>query len=706
MRTTKLALMALVCGVALVALPAASRAEGEATFGGQWWNQSQPEAKYREFRDLPRGPFLESFWLSEWKDKNQFWANGTNPVRRDQHEKLGWARGPRARIDLSYGEIPHLYSQVATTPWTEVTPGVFLLPDSLQAFNQASAKAKYNATMTDLMNTANGAALAFRTDIATARLRARPVRAWQFEVTGTARKRSGSKALGTAFGFSNEVELWAPINHRMIDADGKARFNRDRVSVEASGGVSLFDNRVDRVLFDNPQRLTDTYVAGGRGQVGLPPDNREIHGNVALGLSLPHRTAFAATVGLAQRGQDQDWLPVTVNTVLAASDTARLPGTNTDAKATVLTQDYRLTTHALSRLSATVRFQHYKYDNKTPEWTFLRISPLDQSWNSASVTSSPLGNSHWTMGGELEYPVIEKVTVGALAEYRNRERTDREVDQDHEFVVGGKARLRPAEGLSVNAHYRYGNREPKAFSEEEMRDQGEQLGLRRFDISKRKQQDAGGNIAWTPNEKLDLSADYAYLQNKHEDVTYGLRKEQDHTVYAQATVHAHERLDVNGGFGLIQMKSDEISREFNPTSTPPLSNLWAANITDQNTYALAGFEWTAMPDKVVLSASYELSRDESTFDLNDSLKVALDLPTTKYFRHDVMVETRYQALVNAEVVARYGWEQWDVEDFAAKGLSQLGFTPGSPPTLAAIYLGSFYRDYRAHRIALLVRYNF
>ena len=45
--------------VALCALPAAAHAEGDFTFGSQWWYQNHPESKYQEFRDLPRGAFLE-----------------------------------------------------------------------------------------------------------------------------------------------------------------------------------------------------------------------------------------------------------------------------------------------------------------------------------------------------------------------------------------------------------------------------------------------------------------------------------------------------------------------------------------------------------------------------------------------------------------------------------------------------------------------
>ena len=91
----------------------AVHAGGEATFGGQWWDQTAPEAKYQEFRVVPRGGFLEDYVLREWSGRNAVTFFGANALRDDQTAGLSWSNGTRWRADLGLTQIPHLFSQTA-----------------------------------------------------------------------------------------------------------------------------------------------------------------------------------------------------------------------------------------------------------------------------------------------------------------------------------------------------------------------------------------------------------------------------------------------------------------------------------------------------------------------------------------------------------------------------------------------------------------
>jgi hypothetical protein len=52
---------------------------------------------------------------------------------------------------------------------------------------------------------------------------------------------------------------------------------------------------------------------------------------------------------------------------------------------------------------------------------------------------------------------------------------------------------------------------------------------------------------------------------------------------------------------------------------------------------------------------------------------------------------------------RYGWEQFDVIDFAATGIPLLSPVTGASN---AIYLGDNLQDYRANMLALVVKKTF
>src|SRR6185369_9805362 len=107
------ALLFVLAAAAFAASTARADTDGQATFGWQGWNQTAPEAKFREFRDLPRGGFLEDFLLRDRKGNLYSTIWGANAVRKDQMYGLSMGRGATWRLDAKYQEIPHLFSQVA-----------------------------------------------------------------------------------------------------------------------------------------------------------------------------------------------------------------------------------------------------------------------------------------------------------------------------------------------------------------------------------------------------------------------------------------------------------------------------------------------------------------------------------------------------------------------------------------------------------------
>jgi hypothetical protein len=209
---------ALAGGMVVSAMsPEVRAAENEFTIGGQWFDQTLPEAKFQEFREVPRGGFLQSFMVSEWSGRNSVALWGANGIRSDQASKLTWANGARWRVDLGYAQIPHTFSQIARWGWLQSAPGVFSLPDSLQARNQA-IPGSYTQRMADFLKAAPGIGLGFGTKVSTARLRARPARGWRFEARGTHRARSGIKPYAMSFGFNTALENPEPIDQKKTES--------------------------------------------------------------------------------------------------------------------------------------------------------------------------------------------------------------------------------------------------------------------------------------------------------------------------------------------------------------------------------------------------------------------------------------------------------------------------------------------------------
>jgi hypothetical protein len=376
-------------------------AEGEVTFGAQWWDQTAREAKFQEFREIPNGPLIESFVLVDDFWKGRYAIMGVDALQNDQSTTALYRR-PRWTASLEYTRMPHNFSFIARSPYTEGSRGVLALPDSLQRANQENPGA-YVSTMTDLLRNAPRVPLRFRTDLSRARLKGRLARGIQLDVRGVRRQREGTKAFGGSFGFNNAVEITEPIHQTMVQGEARASYVRKRVALEVSGGVDAFENEVDVLDFDNPRRYTDSPTAGSsRGRTDLYPDNRTLRGSLQAGIQLPRRTSLTAFVGVSEITQRDRWLRLTVNSAILQPDTFPLPGTNTDGKAVVFTQDYRLTGAPLSHVSGTLRFRRQEYDNKTPIHVIPGQVAYDQSWQPAAVTTHPIGFTNTTVGADVD----------------------------------------------------------------------------------------------------------------------------------------------------------------------------------------------------------------------------------------------------------------------------------------------------------------
>jgi MtrB/PioB family decaheme-associated outer membrane protein len=688
------------------AVPAHADVDGFFTGGTMWWTQSANEATFQEFREVPQGAFLESFLFRQWNGPLFLGISGENAIRADQKYDVTLARGAKARLDLGYQQIPHLFSQTARIGYYEQSPGVFVLPDSLQLKNQRNPS-QYKYTMGDyLNNSAQDARLEFGTNIATARLRVRPQDGWQFDIKAERRDRDGRKAYGGTFGFSNAVEMVEPINERMLDVDGLANWTGKDVNVRAGVGVSSFDNRVSTLIWDNPQQLIDSPTTSSRGQMDLYPNNDAFRGQLGASWRVHQKTSVDVEATASRQTQNDPWLPFTINTAIPQSNPDSLPGKSTDAKAVEWSGDVRVHSHALSpSVYTTLRFNHHHYDNSTPTWTFSGRSAYDNAWTPGPFTTNPYGNSQTTAGADVDWQAVHHMTLSGTAEMRYSEHTLREGTKDQEPYFMVQSRAYPTDAISTRIFASYGHRYLTEFDATDLTSDGELAGLRRYDIANRQQELAGAEIDATLTSDFDVSAQYNYERNHYNETQYGLQEDRSQGGLVQGTLHAADGLELNAGYGVQWPITRQASNESNaaPPPTPDYPTNWWAYIHDRSEWALAGMNWWAMPKKLNFVVDYTYSRDQTVYDLLNATNTAVDVPATFYRRHIVEAEAIWRAKYHTDVSLRYGYDFFDVADFANQDIPLLGPTATAG---TAIYLGDNVRPYVANMISVVYSRRF
>ena len=691
---------------AALAAPVRADVDGFFTAGSMWWAQSANEATFQEFREVPQGSFLEAFLFRQWNGPLFLGISGENAIRSDQKYDVTLAKGAKVRLDLGYQKIPHLFSQVARMGYFENQPGVFLLPDTLQLKNQRNP-GQYNQTMSDFLNSsADDARLKFGTNIAKARLRARPQKGWEFDVQAVRRDRDGRKAYGGTFGFSNAVEMVEPINERMLDVDGLANWTGKNMNVRAGVGVSSFDNRVSTLVWDNPKQLQDTPATSGRGRLDLYPNNNAFRGRLGMSWQVQHKTSLDVEATASHQTQNDPWVPFTINSAIPQSSPDSLPGTSTDAKAVEWMGDVRLHSRALTpSVMATLRFHHHHYDNNTQVWTFKGRSAYDNAWTPGPFATKPFGNQQSTAGADVDWNAIHHVQVSGTAEMRYREHTLREGSKDQEPFFQLTTRAYPTDAVSMKAYASYGHRYLTEFDEAELTDANEQLGLRRFDIANRKQGHAGAELDATLTNDFDVAFEYDYERNLYDETVYGLQEDRTQSGLVQGTLHASDGLDLNAGYGVAWPITRQASNESNaaPPPTPDYPTNWWADIHDRSEWATAGADWWALPKKLNFNLNYTYSRDQTEYDLINAAGTAVDVPNTFYRRHIVEAEAKWRARYHTDLSLRYGYDFFDVKDFANQDIPLLGPTATAG---TAIYLGDNIRPYVANMISVVYSRRF
>jgi MtrB/PioB family decaheme-associated outer membrane protein len=708
MARTRIAFAALLAGLALLgAVPRTGYADGQVTYGTQWLDLTAPEAKYQEFTEVPNGLFLQSFEIREMRKRNLLTFYGSGLLQNDEAIAGSWWNGAKLRVDVGYRQVPHNLSLIARSPFSEIAPGVLVVSDSLQARNQANS-AGYVARMTDELNASPRLGLGFRTDITKARVRGRPAKGWQFDLTGSRRLRSGRKPFGGAFSPGNGVELWEPIAQRILDGEARASYEKNRATFMAAAGVSQFTNNVDALTWDNPAKLTGSQ---NKGRIDLYPDNRSVRGTLAGAYRLPRRTAVNATVALSRDTQDDPWLPFTVIATDPYSAVDSLPKErNTQAKVDVVTQDYRVTSHPLSDLGGTLRFHQYHYVNHTPVHDFAGESVADGNFALGAVENEPFNYRNTSYGLDLDYTPLKEATLSGTAERTDRHRSHREVLSDREETVVGKLRLRPMDNVTAEGHVRRSKR--WARESDFSYDGVEQTALRRFDVADRKQMQAGGSVSFALTDQFELAATFGYLFEKFaadsaDTVRIGLRRNHQRNAGVEGTFHVSPTLDLSASLGWEQTVARQSSRQSRTASFGTADSTWRARLKDEGVYGNAGIDWRAKPD-LGFNLGFEYSRTPGTFQFataSPTTITAQSPPATIYKRLDFAFETTYRLMKNTEIGARYVWEEFDVQDFAAVDIPLLGVATGAS-SANFIYLGDSFQSYRAHRAALMVHQRF
>jgi len=160
---------------------------------------------------------------------------------------------------------------------------------------------------------------------------------------------------------------------------------------------------------------------------------------------------------------------------------------------------------------------------------------------------------------------------------------------------------------------------------------------------------------------------------------------------------------LSGGYGWVQMYSNQRSRESAATLARTDSTTWQARIKEWFSYGNAAIEWKPVTDKLSILGTFEYNHAPGIFHLTNFRHTAIDLPTVEYTRQNVGAEVWYQTSEETSFGVRWMWEQFDAIDYANENVPLLFPVTGAS---TALFLGDSIQDYRAQMVGVFMRKTF
>jgi MtrB/PioB family decaheme-associated outer membrane protein len=681
-----------------VASTTASSSAGEAEFGGRASSISGDAARFQRYRDVRNGPTIDRAQYQNVKQRWEFKASLDHAGYRDQRYTAGFNQYGKLKATFQWDQVPFFYSVDTRTAFTSPTAGVFRLSDGFQSLVQGSTATTsiYSADLRhfDLRSQRN---------IADARLDYRATRTLDLRVSFTSTGRTGAQPWGASFGQSNAVELAAPIDRRSNDLNATAEWSNDRAMGRLAYDGSWFNNHIDRLIFDNPLRLTDAVGLPSQGQQAQWPDSAAHTVSAAGSLTLPARTRAFSYVSVGSWLQNEALLPFTINTTIAPIPLSR---PTADAEARIVAMNYRVTSRPLQKLWLNAQFKSYDYDNRTPRFVESQYVGLDSTVvTSATGGSEPFGFVRHFVDLDASYTPLTFAAVRLGYGREHDDRTFRHFEATTEHTVRASLDSTGISWGSMRLQYEHGERTGKGLDEEVFSDIGEQVSLRQFDISDRRRDRLLALVQVVPIASLGFSASAGVGQEHRPGAVFGLQDNDLRTFSVGVDATRTDAFVFGSEYSFERYTTLQHSRQANPgPQFDDPTRDWSTDMKEHVHTLTTTLDLPHVANRTAARIAYDYVHANARYlyELPAISTLVTPQPLAPILNkmRRATADVRYSLSQRLGLGAGYWYDSYDAQDFAR--------SPGtldSPFFPALINLMYLNRPYRAHTASVRLIYN-
>ncbi len=707
---------------------AETKVSQELDFGYQKVYQSTNESYFEKYGEVPDGAVLNAMRFDVTTDSTTVSFEGQNVLQNNQSYDLNYNYNYKYKVDASWDEMPHVYSNTGRTLYTETSPGVYELPDSIQTALTGLGTGTSVANATTFNNALRGYYSAAHPVDLSVQHREGAVNTqyalserMKVDLDFSEKRAEGYKPLGTPFGRNYAVELPQPVDYKTYNMRAGTQYNNKDVQVGLSYALSSFENEVDALTWDSAKRLTDavgTDSAGAgasRGRMSLAPDNMSHQFALTSGFNLPARTRFTAEGSMNYMRQNQDLLPFTINSALT---TAALEESKANTEMVTYTQDYNLSNAIWKPLTLALRYHSEQLVNHQSEVEFDGASWTDNLWDATPEDTTRFQYNKQSLEGSADWTVAKALSVGLKYGTEWDHRTHREVRDTSENKLTASMDLRPSNWMLLRGMYIHALRHMDDFDYNNLIP-FEPPGLRRYDVSDRNRNQGNVLFQVTPGP-ISLALNGALTHDQYQpgkgdlaggDTTnnqtqwYGLVEDR------VASAGADLDWDISSWLGAslyYQYHQDQGVQRSNRSTSPinqDAPNDWEIRLLDRYNVVGVTTDLQVIPNRLDVRLGYELLDEHGTYNyvyLGSANSTKVSPTESKTQKQDATIRMNLKLTKSTTLALGYLYEQYQTSDWQYQNIPLVS---GEEAGQTNIFLGTNRQNYYAHVGSILIKYK-
>ncbi len=581
------------------------------------------------------------------------------------------------RVNLVLDQIYRNDLDTALTPYSGSTSQV--LPGSWVAGSSTSA-------MTTLESDSDVIEFSTRRRILKLDSRIIGTRKWSYDFRVERQTKDGEipfgAAIGTTFADTRSAILAKPIDYVTDRLELAANYRDNDLSGSFTFVLSTFKNDNSALGWENA-----FSIGSNTGQLALEPDNqmRQISAsgqyrgfeNVILNGSLIY----------SQYTQDENFLPYTVNSVIA---TTPLPQTSLDGKVDIA----RAIVSALwmpnpkSRVKLT--YEYFEHVDDTDRATYAYVI-ADNAISGTPQTNFAYDFRTQKLKAEASRRLEQGKKIAGGLEYGRYDRSYQEVDQSTETRVWAKYAKRTSTNVNYSVEINGTTREADNYEVLSELIPPENPQLRKYNLADRDSIGASFNVDFITNDRWFVNINLDHSSADYSDSSVGLTDSEDLAIGFDLQFMLNDEISLTGYLNRAEISS---SQDGSSVAGDPD---WTAESEDRVETIGLGLSYAPIEESFRLGVEYMHTDAIGEIDFHDATATALpdlesDLDNIEiYAEFDYSEKLAYRASYIYEV---YEEKNWNLDEV----------TPGTIDNV--LNLGEESPDYKIGVLWLSLKYRF